>query len=199
MLLLINPLANELSAIALGVGQVPAAYCLPCTCLFWLCREYRDVTSNTGLPTSTTYPTRDESGNLLTTEFGMCVYKNHQVITIQVSSLFSRSEAVSSVQHACLSGLGPGIACNPCLSHHMPLAQTSSWGLSVISTSIMRCRGTCNSFDDRRSNDRIKHVELSAHACALMFAWPYLCRSCLRLRRRASCPEAQTSMQRMIW
>ena len=54
----------------------------------WLCREYRDVTSNTGLPTSTTYPTRDENGNLLTTEFGMCVYKNHQVITIQVSSIF---------------------------------------------------------------------------------------------------------------
>lgn len=46
------------------------------------------MTSNTGLPTSTTYPTRDENGNLLTTEFGMCVYKNHQVITIQVSSIF---------------------------------------------------------------------------------------------------------------
>ena len=45
------------------------------------------MTSNTGLPTSTTYPTRDENGNLLTTEFGMCVYKNHQVITIQVSSV----------------------------------------------------------------------------------------------------------------
>ena len=53
---------------------------------FWLdCREYRDVTSNTGLPTSTAYPTRDENGHILTTEFGMCVYKNHQVITIQVS------------------------------------------------------------------------------------------------------------------
>ena len=46
------------------------------------------MTSNTGLPTSTTYPTRDENGNLLTTEFGMCVYKNHQVITIQVGSVF---------------------------------------------------------------------------------------------------------------
>ena len=44
------------------------------------------MTSNTGLPTSTAYPTRDENGNLLTTEFGMCVYKNHQVITLQVSS-----------------------------------------------------------------------------------------------------------------
>ncbi|CAL5229434.1 g12756 [Coccomyxa viridis] len=49
----------------------------------FMTREYRDVTSNTGLPTSTAYPTRDENGHILTTEFGMCVYKNHQVITIQ--------------------------------------------------------------------------------------------------------------------
>lgn len=31
-------------------------------------REYRDSTSSDGLPTSTIYPTRDESGNLLTTQ-----------------------------------------------------------------------------------------------------------------------------------
>lgn len=44
----------------------------------------RDVTSNSGLPTGSAYPTRDEDNNLLTTEFGLCVYKNHQVITMQV-------------------------------------------------------------------------------------------------------------------
>jgi DNA replication licensing factor MCM3 len=48
-------------------------------------REYRDVTSNSGLPTVTVYPTRDEDNNILTTEFGLCIYKNHQIITIQVS------------------------------------------------------------------------------------------------------------------
>ncbi len=44
----------------------------------------RDVTSNTGLPTGSAYPTRDDDNNLLTTEFGLCIYKNHQVITMQV-------------------------------------------------------------------------------------------------------------------
>lgn len=46
-------------------------------------REYRDVTSNTGLPTATTYPQRDEAGNLLVTEFGLCRYKDNQVVCIQ--------------------------------------------------------------------------------------------------------------------
>jgi hypothetical protein len=41
------------------------------------------VTSHTGLPTGSAYPTRDEDGHLLTTEFGLCVYKNHQTVTIQ--------------------------------------------------------------------------------------------------------------------
>ncbi|KAK7319283.1 hypothetical protein RJT34_04002 [Clitoria ternatea] len=46
-------------------------------------REYRDVTSNMGLPTGFVYPTRDENGNLLVTEFGLCKYKDHQTISIQ--------------------------------------------------------------------------------------------------------------------
>ncbi|EFN53439.1 hypothetical protein CHLNCDRAFT_25737 [Chlorella variabilis] len=46
-------------------------------------REYRDVTSNTGAPTSTAYPTKDENGNLLTTQFGMSTYVNNQTVTLQ--------------------------------------------------------------------------------------------------------------------
>ena len=41
------------------------------------------MSSHAGLPTGAAYPTRDEDGNLLTTEFGLCVYKNHQTVTIQ--------------------------------------------------------------------------------------------------------------------
>ncbi|KAI5078752.1 hypothetical protein GOP47_0006423 [Adiantum capillus-veneris] len=46
-------------------------------------REYRDITSNTGLPTGSVYPTRDDLGNLLVTEFGLCKYRDHQTISIQ--------------------------------------------------------------------------------------------------------------------
>lgn len=46
-------------------------------------REYRDVTSNRGMPTPTVYPTRDVDGNLLTTQFGLCTFIDQQVITIQ--------------------------------------------------------------------------------------------------------------------
>ena len=49
-------------------------------------REYRDVTSYTGLPTGSAYPTKDDEGHVLTTEYGLCVYKDHQVIVIQVRS-----------------------------------------------------------------------------------------------------------------
>ncbi|GAX85761.1 hypothetical protein CEUSTIGMA_g13176.t1 [Chlamydomonas eustigma] len=46
-------------------------------------REYRDVTSLAGLPTGAQYPTKDDNGNLLTTEYGLCVFKDSQVVTIQ--------------------------------------------------------------------------------------------------------------------
>ncbi|GLJ15710.1 hypothetical protein SUGI_0258600 [Cryptomeria japonica] len=46
-------------------------------------REYRDITSTTGLPTGSVYPTRDDQGNLLITEFGLCKYRDHQTISMQ--------------------------------------------------------------------------------------------------------------------
>ncbi|KAJ7968909.1 DNA helicase [Quillaja saponaria] len=46
-------------------------------------REYRDITSNMGLPTGSVYPTRDDNGNLLVTEYGLCKYKDHQTLSMQ--------------------------------------------------------------------------------------------------------------------
>lgn len=46
-------------------------------------REYRDITSNMGFPTGSVYPTRDENGNLLVTEYGLCKYKDHQTLSMQ--------------------------------------------------------------------------------------------------------------------
>ncbi|KAJ4888657.1 DNA replication licensing factor MCM3 [Raphanus sativus] len=46
-------------------------------------REYRDITSHAGLPTGSVYPTRDDNGNLLVTEYGLCKYKDHQTLSIQ--------------------------------------------------------------------------------------------------------------------
>ncbi|KAJ9508194.1 hypothetical protein QJQ45_021561, partial [Haematococcus lacustris] len=46
-------------------------------------QDYRDVTSLSGQPTGVVYPTKDSSGHLLTTEFGLSKYKDSQTITMQ--------------------------------------------------------------------------------------------------------------------
>lgn len=46
-------------------------------------RKYTDLTSFEAVPTSAVYPTKDDDGNLLETEYGLSVYKDHQTLTIQ--------------------------------------------------------------------------------------------------------------------
>ncbi|KAI5779311.1 DNA replication licensing factor mcm3 [Geopyxis carbonaria] len=47
-------------------------------------REYRDQTMSVNAPaTSSVYPTEDADGNPLTTEYGHCIYRDHQTISIQ--------------------------------------------------------------------------------------------------------------------
>lgn len=47
-------------------------------------KKYSDFTSYEALLTSNAYPKEDENKNPLETEFGKCVYKDHQVFSIQV-------------------------------------------------------------------------------------------------------------------
>jgi len=46
-------------------------------------RRYTDMTSYDSFPSSNSYPTKDDDNNPLETEYGMCVYKDHQTLTIQ--------------------------------------------------------------------------------------------------------------------
>lgn len=46
-------------------------------------REYRDQTMTTGAASTSVYPTDDGEGNPLITEYGYCIYRDHQTISIQ--------------------------------------------------------------------------------------------------------------------
>lgn len=46
-------------------------------------RRYTDLTSTSAFPSSSVYPTKDDDGNPLETEYGLSVYKDHQTLTIQ--------------------------------------------------------------------------------------------------------------------
>lgn len=46
-------------------------------------RKYTDMTSLDAFPSSSVYPTKDDEGNLLETEFGLSHFKDHQTFTVQ--------------------------------------------------------------------------------------------------------------------
>ncbi|EEC19578.1 DNA replication licensing factor, putative, partial [Ixodes scapularis] len=46
-------------------------------------RRFTDLTSHDAFPSSGIYPTKDEDGNLLETEYGLSIYKDHQTLTVQ--------------------------------------------------------------------------------------------------------------------
>lgn len=50
----------------------------------WVQRTYRDATSTSNLPpTSSITPQTDDDGNPLQTEYGLCLFRDHQRISIQ--------------------------------------------------------------------------------------------------------------------
>ena len=46
-------------------------------------RRYTDITSVDPYPSTAAYPTKDEDGNLLETEYGLSFYRDHQTFTVQ--------------------------------------------------------------------------------------------------------------------
>lgn len=46
-------------------------------------RKYTDMTSLDAFPSSAVYPTKDDEGNLLETEYGLSTFKDHQTFTVQ--------------------------------------------------------------------------------------------------------------------
>lgn len=46
-------------------------------------RKYNDITSFDVFPSVNMYPTKDDDGNLLETEYGLSKYRDHQTLTIQ--------------------------------------------------------------------------------------------------------------------
>jgi DNA replication licensing factor MCM3 len=46
-------------------------------------RKYTDMTTLDAFPSSSVYPTKDDEGNLLETEFGLSKYKDHQTFSVQ--------------------------------------------------------------------------------------------------------------------
>ena len=46
-------------------------------------KEYRDATSFSGVATGSAYPSKDEEGNVLQTEYGLCEFLDHQTISLQ--------------------------------------------------------------------------------------------------------------------
>ncbi|KAK4157244.1 hypothetical protein C8A00DRAFT_11849 [Chaetomidium leptoderma] len=49
----------------------------------WHFKEYRDQTMTKGVTTTSVYPTEDQDGNPLMTEYGLCTYRDHQTVSIQ--------------------------------------------------------------------------------------------------------------------
>ena len=71
--------------------------------------EYRDVSALGGLPTSAVYPSKDSSGNTLTTEYGMCKYKDSQTIAMQVLQAAHRKRMAHCNSSMSVSNIIAGI------------------------------------------------------------------------------------------
>lgn len=69
----------------------------------------RSLLLRENLQTSTLYPTKDADGNALETEYGLCRFKDHQTVTIQV--------CVESAHPGAPRAAAPSSSCLLCGAH----------------------------------------------------------------------------------
>ena len=70
--------------------------------------SYHDALSTRGLPTSSVYPTKDEVGNFLTTEYGYCDFTETQVFLNYLQFLSNKKAmAIQEMPERAPAGLLP--------------------------------------------------------------------------------------------
>lgn len=115
-------------------------------------RQYRDGTAldvgleiegRTNLPTSSAFPTKDEDGNPLETEHGLCQYKDYQTVILQemperakVGQLPRSIELI--LEHDLVDKIKPGDRCQ-CVGIYRPLPSVRNNTTSGLFKSILIC------------------------------------------------------------
>jgi hypothetical protein len=94
----------------------------------------RDVTSNVGLPTGANFPTKDEDGNLLETQFGESRFRDQQVGVDRVA--ISSSAWLIKPAHTPRS--------EPLPRHHLTRKSAQRWSFVRLTRKRHAHRGTKN-------------------------------------------------------